>query len=59
MLMKVTLDSIQGWGLVARRASHVVRGLELSVLPSNFPGEVGGLRLNQLPLVNDLVNHEA
>ena len=51
-------------GLVARRTDHVFRGLEFSVpLPSpphssHFWGTWRGLRLNQLPLVNDSVNHD-
>ena len=49
------LDPSPGWGLVVRRTNHVIRGSELSALPLNFE-EGHGMRLNQLPLANDLVN---
>ena len=52
------MDPTQGWGLVARRPNHVIRELELSVPPLDFQGGEKGLRLNQYPLANDLVNHD-
>lgn len=55
MVRKVTLDPRPGWGQVVRRTNHVIRGSELSVLPLIFE-EGRGLRLNQLPLANDVVN---
>ena len=55
--MKVTLDPTPGWGLVARRTNHMIKRLKLSVLPFDFEGGERGLRLNQWPLANNLVNH--
>lgn len=34
-LNELTFGSTEGWGLVARRATHVIRGLELSFLLSS------------------------
>ena len=35
-----------------------IRGLKLSVPPTDTWGGEKGLRLNQSPLANDLVNHD-
>ena len=45
-------------GLVARRTNQVIRGLEFSVPLPDFWGGERSLRLNQLPLARDLVNHD-
>lgn len=43
LLIKMTLDPTQGWGLVARRTNHVIRGLKLSVALTSWGGRsVGG-----------------
>ena len=39
-------------------ANLVIRGLEFSVLPMISGEGRKGLRLNQLPLANDLVRHD-
>lgn len=38
--------------------SHVIGGLELSVLPIDLPCWEKGWRLNQLPVVNDFISHD-
>ena len=45
-------------GAGCRRTSHVIRGLELSVLPLIEEEKEIDWRLNQLPLANDLVSHD-
>ena len=58
LLFEVTFRNNYGWGLVARRTNWLIRRLEFSVPPPDFWGGKKGLRLNQLPLARDLVNHD-
>lgn len=59
MLMQSQLESTYEWGLVDRRTNHVLRGLELSVLPSppQFQGGERSQRLNLQLMLNDLIIH--
>ena len=44
-------------GLLARGASHVITGLEISVPLPNFERGKKSWRLSQSPMTNDLINH--
>lgn len=45
-------------GLVVRGTNHVMSGLELSALVPRHPGMERDWRLDQSPMVNDLINHD-
>ena len=54
-----TLGSPSGCGLVARGTKHVLRGLDHSVPPPEFPPprRGKGWRLNISPMASDFIHH--
>ena len=46
------MESTQGWGLIARRINHVIKGMELSVLSPDFGGKGEGLEVGQWSMLN-------